>query len=145
MTYILHFKKSITTTTFLYPTVSEFNYGKKSQIQLDCIIQSISNVFKSSGYVEMQLKLYVRWIDPRLVYKYISKEEKAYRKNRISAKQLPLIWLPTIILNNTRSKSSIELADQRSAGIIHVKEGATERKSPVNDLFNYPMYRGHEG
>ena len=131
--------------SFIFSIVSEFSYGKRSQVRLNCIIQSVTNIFKTSGYVEMQLRLYVTWTDPRLLYKYISKNKKAYRKNKITERQLPLIWLPTIILNNTRTKSRISLTDPTSYGIIQVKLGATERKSPVNDLFNYPMYKGHDG
>ena len=124
--------------------MGELENGKKGEVHLHCIIQSIDGIFKTSGYVEIQLKVYVYWIDSRLVYRYVNKG-KSNRKNKVSEKQKALIWLPNIILNNTRTKSVIDLSKSNSAGNIIVKPTASEIKADLNELFNYEKYEGLDG
>ena len=124
--------------------MGEIENGKKGVVHLDCFIQSIDGIFKTGGYVEIQLKVYVSWIDSRLVYRYVNKGT-SNRRNKVSEKQKALIWLPNIILNNTRTKSVIELNKSNSAGNINVKQTASKIKAHLNELFNYDKYEGHDG
>ena len=128
----------------------DYEHGQKSKLKLGVTVESINRISKTYGFVDIQFKIYAQWTDSRLVFKNVAKEgmPHSYRRNKISEKQKSLIWLPSIIMNNTRSKSKItfnEAGDgEESIGAIFVHGKAHGQKSFLNELLNYVQYNGRD-
>ena len=126
----------------------DYEHGQKSKLKLGVTVESINRISKTYGFVDIQFKIYVQWTDSRLVFKNVAKGIHSYCKNKISEKQKSLIWLPSIIMNNTRSKSKITFDktgdEEESIGAIFIKKRAHGQKSLLNELLNYVEYDGRD-
>ena len=123
----------------------DYDHGQKSKLKLGVTIESINRISKTHEFVDVQFKIYVQWTDSRLQFKNVAKGIHSYRKNKISENQKSLIWLPSIIMNNTKSKSKITFNDgEEYIGAIFINEKAHGQKSLLNELLNYVKYDGRD-
>ena len=93
------------------------------------------------GTALIQLEISVTWIDARLVYKNLEKEED----HVVSDDQKTLIWMPKIILNNAKPKKVITFKEKTSTGMVTIDDKSIRMKSPIDELQNFLEYNGKDG
>ena len=93
------------------------------------------------GTVLIQLELSVTWVDARLVYKNLEKDEDYV----VSNDQKTLIWMPKIILNNAKHKKVITFKEKASTGMVTIHDKSIRMESPIDELQNFLECNGKDG
>ena len=91
--------------------------------------------------MKLQIEIKLSWVDSRLEFVNVDQKEM----NTINLKQKEKLWLPSLIFDNTNDKIEASFDDDKSNGIIDIKENARCQIAPLMELQNFKKYTGSQG
>ena len=119
-----------------YRKINPPDSKSKTDIIVDMEIYSIKNIDEMSMSFEAELRIMLKWKDPRLTFKDL-KETGNYLEQSL----LDQIWLPKLFFGNTRGNLQVLEDDSMTAQVL--KEGNGVLMESMN-LHEGNLYEGKE-
>ena len=114
--------------------------NKKAQMDLSIKINNVLGINEIGQTFHVSYNLILKWIDPRLKYFDIKKNENI---NVLTEDEKFSIWTPTIVLSNTRSKETVA-KDKDTLIKIIANNNFTYTKADYTVLKNVFTFAGKE-
>ena len=114
---------------------------KKLQVHIEINILSVLELNEINSWMKLQLKLQMKWIDPRLKFANLKTEEQ---RNILSSEQKEKLWVPLLIFENNKEKKKA-LFENDSIGDIILTENASFHLSPLSSLIKTRIFNGKHG
>ena len=84
----------------------------------------------------LQLKLTVEWIDSRLEYVDLKRDQNL---NRLKPQETQDIWMPALVFTNTKMRQETDFKNKSTFASIRINEGTQlSLKYSVSQNFIYP-------
>ena len=100
-------------------------------MHLDEVLSSLS----------LELKITAKWIDPRVSYIDLKKN---YLSNKLSSNEVEKIWVPTLMLVNTRDRSETNFRSQTAQIFVQINEGVTPKQESLGNVHNTYKFKGKD-
>ena len=115
------------------------NLGDKCIVTVDFRIYSILDISEANSYVELAFELTLSWADPRLLF-YNLKDQ--IDLNVLTQEEKSRVWMPVLIFENTRDKSST-IEDEKRKGFVK-KMGTSKYAEMDESNVNKEIFEGAE-
>ena len=112
----------------------------KVKLNVSLTLESILDLDEVKSLMKLQIEIKLSWVDSRLEFVNVDQE-----MNSINLKQKEMLWLPSLIFDNTNDKIEASFNDDISNGIIDVQENARGHIAPLMELQNFKKYTGSQG
>ena len=110
----------------------------KLELYISPSLESIHELDEVKSLIELEIKLTVKWQDSRLTYVKIHPE----LENSITLSQIEDLWLPSLVIENTKHVTRLSFNDELSHGLIQLKPNA---KGEIANLSNTRKFEGKDG
>ena len=121
------------------PPFKTMSNEDKTPIWLDMIVLSVLELNEIQSMMKLQLELQAHWIDTRLEFINLKKEQHG---NFVSLEEKKKLWLPSLNFANNKKKMKVMFEDDDSIGSIYPTENATFHLHP---LFKTRIFSGKHG
>ena len=113
-------------------------------VGVSVIIESITNIEEAISKIDVQLQLQIRWTDNRLKFTNLNDN---YLLNIITDEEKAALWMPSLILNNTKSKTELRFDDDMAKGYVQLKKESKGKSTSasLSELFNFKTNAGRDG
>ena len=112
---------------------------EKTPIWLDMNVLSVLELNEIQSMMKLQMELQAHWIDTRLEFINLKKEQHG---NFVSLEEKKKLWLPSLHFANNKKKMKVMFEDADSTGSIYLTENATFHLHP---LFKTRIFSGKHG
>jgi hypothetical protein len=83
-------------------------------------VTSILDLDEVQSRIELQFKMVLQWIDPRLRYKNLNSNDNL---NSLTPNEKDQLWLPILVFSNTKFKTLASFHDPTSYVTVSIRDG----------------------
>ena len=127
-----HLKSSPPSSTYPGP-------DKRLPLQIFIEIVNVLNLDEVHSSMSLQLKLTVEWIDDRLEYFDLKKNQSM---NFLTLSEMDDIWIPTLLFTNTENKKLADFRTKSTFASIRINEGYDGLQNPYSAVNNGHSFEG---
>ena len=120
-----------------FPPIESLDTGKL-KLSVSPTLESILDLDEVKSMIKLKVKLTTKWQDSRLTYVKMHPR----RKNLITPSQKTVLWLPSLVFENTNDVTELSFDDELSHGMIQLKPNA---KGEIASLSNTRKFTGNDG
>ena len=107
--------------------------NKKIPIHIEMHISSVLELNEINSWMKLQLKLQMKWIDPRLKFANLKEGEQ---RNILSPEQKQKLWVPSLIFANNKEKMKAVFGSDSIGNIILTKKAKFYQFPNKTRIFN---------